>query len=159
MKPVAQCSTVVSSQELPWFLQVLLLQFLQFSSLFLQIHVLLWLLRVCPKGDAFKLVISPGKTGLNNKESQICRKKQPVRSNITSCLGWNVHVNGNNLSERVVEGTSLVVQWLRLHTAGASDSIPSQGTKIPHATQCYQHTHTYTHTHSYKNQYKNCIST
>ena len=34
-------------------------------------------------------------------------------------------------------GTSLVVQWLRLHvsTAGGVDSIPSLGTKIPHATQ------------------------
>ena len=34
-------------------------------------------------------------------------------------------------------GTSLTVQWLRLHTsiAGALGSISSQGTKIPHATQ------------------------
>ena len=33
-------------------------------------------------------------------------------------------------------GTSLVVQWLRLHvsTAGGVDSIPFLGTKIPHAT-------------------------
>ena len=32
-------------------------------------------------------------------------------------------------------GTSLVVQWLRLHTltAGGVDSISAQGTKIPHA--------------------------
>ena len=32
-------------------------------------------------------------------------------------------------------GTSLVVQWLRLHasTAGGGGSIPGQGTKIPHA--------------------------
>ena len=32
----------------------------------------------------------------------------------------------------------LVVQWLRLPicTAGDTDSIPGQGTKIPHAAQC-----------------------
>ena len=32
-------------------------------------------------------------------------------------------------------GTSLVVQWLRLHAFNAGDtgSIPGQGTKIPHA--------------------------
>ena len=32
-------------------------------------------------------------------------------------------------------GTSLVIQWLRLHTstAGGTGSIPVQGTKIPHA--------------------------
>ena len=35
-------------------------------------------------------------------------------------------------------GTSLVVQWIRLHTSNVGDtgSIPSQVTKIPHATQC-----------------------
>ena len=34
-------------------------------------------------------------------------------------------------------GTSLVVQWLRLRAPNAGDTslIPSQGTKIPHATQ------------------------
>ena len=34
-------------------------------------------------------------------------------------------------------GNSLVVQWLRLHTsiARGTGSIPSQGTKIPQATQ------------------------
>ena len=33
-------------------------------------------------------------------------------------------------------GTSLVVQWLRLHTsnAGGRGSVPGQGIKIPHAT-------------------------
>ena len=37
-------------------------------------------------------------------------------------------------------GTSLVVQWIRLHTSSVGDtgSIPSQVTKIPHATQCGQ---------------------
>ena len=36
-----------------------------------------------------------------------------------------------------MSGTSLVVQWLRLHasTAVGAGSIPGQGTKIPHATQ------------------------
>ena len=34
-------------------------------------------------------------------------------------------------------GTSLAVQWLRLHasTAGGAGSIPGWGTKIPHAGQ------------------------
>ena len=37
-------------------------------------------------------------------------------------------------------GTSLVVQWLRLHTstANSTGSIPGQGTKIPHAVLCNQ---------------------
>ena len=37
-------------------------------------------------------------------------------------------------------GTSLAVQWLRLHTstAGGTVSIPGQGTKIPHAALCGQ---------------------
>ena len=32
--------------------------------------------------------------------------------------------------------TSLVVQWLKLHTfrAGSTGSIPGEGTKIPHAS-------------------------
>ena len=36
-----------------------------------------------------------------------------------------------------IQGLPLVVQWLRLcaSTAGATDSIPDQGTKIPHASQ------------------------
>ena len=35
------------------------------------------------------------------------------------------------------QGASLVVQWLRLHTAtaGGTGSIPGQGTKILHVTQ------------------------
>ena len=34
-------------------------------------------------------------------------------------------------------GTSLAIQWLRLHTSnvGGTGSIPGRGTKIPHATQ------------------------
>ena len=36
-----------------------------------------------------------------------------------------------------IAGTSLVAQWLRLHTvnAGGGGLIPDQGSKIPHATQ------------------------
>ena len=36
---------------------------------------------------------------------------------------------------RIFLGTSLAVQWLRLHAsnAGGMSSIPGQGTKIPHA--------------------------
>jgi len=43
------------------------------------------------------------------------------------------------LSQEISEGTSLVAQWLRLHvsTAGGLDSIPGQGTKIPHALQVW----------------------
>ena len=35
-------------------------------------------------------------------------------------------------------GTSLAVQWLRVHasTAGGMGLIPGQGTKIPHAVRC-----------------------
>ena len=38
------------------------------------------------------------------------------------------------------QGISPVVQWLRLHAsnAGGVGSIPGQGTKIPHASQCGQ---------------------
>ena len=37
------------------------------------------------------------------------------------------------------EGTSLAVQWLRLHisTARGAGSIPGQGTKIPHASAAW----------------------
>ena len=39
-------------------------------------------------------------------------------------------------TQKVTFGTSLAVQWLRLHapSAGGMGSIPDQGTKIPHAT-------------------------
>ena len=39
------------------------------------------------------------------------------------------------IKTQVIHGTSLVVQWLRLHIphAGGTGSIPSRGTKIPHA--------------------------
>ena len=37
-----------------------------------------------------------------------------------------------------VTGTSLVVQWLRLHASNPEDvgSIPDLGSKTPHAAQC-----------------------
>ena len=40
----------------------------------------------------------------------------------------------------MIQGTSLEVQWLRLHasTAGFTGLIPDQGSKIPHAMQCGQ---------------------
>ena len=49
------------------------------------------------------------------------------------------------VSLRIKQGTSLVVQWLRLltSTAGDTGSIPSQGTKILHAAR---QIHTYVHT-------------
>ena len=39
--------------------------------------------------------------------------------------------------KKIVQGTSLVVQWLRLHTpsAGGVGSIPGWGTKMPRAAQ------------------------
>ena len=52
---------------------------------------------------------------------------------------WDIGgVTGIKSSE--VHGTSLVVQWLRTvvpsSTAGATGSIPGQGTKSPHGTRC-----------------------
>ena len=40
-----------------------------------------------------------------------------------------------NIWKSICIGTSLAVQWLRLHTstAGGTGLIPGQGTKIPHA--------------------------
>ena len=42
--------------------------------------------------------------------------------------------------ETIISGNSLVVQWLELGTsiAWGMDSIPGQGTKIPHALRCSQ---------------------
>ena len=48
--------------------------------------------------------------------------------------------------------TSLAIQWLRLcaSTAGGTGSIPGQGTKISHATQCNQkHIYIYTYIYIY----------
>ena len=47
-----------------------------------------------------------------------------------------------NMLEDPQGGTSLAVQWLRLHApnAGGTGSIPGRGTKIPHAPQCSQRT-------------------
>ena len=44
--------------------------------------------------------------------------------------------SGNSQIRTAGAGTSLAVQWLRLHTSTArgTDSIPGQGTKIPQAT-------------------------
>ena len=50
-------------------------------------------------------------------------------------------ITGNEqLSKWISCGTSLIVQWLRLHapTAGDTGSIPGQGTKILHYMQCGQ---------------------
>ena len=51
--------------------------------------------------------------------------------------------------KNITLGTSLMVQRLRLRApeAGGMGSIPGQGTKIPHATQCSQ-----------KNQHTSCQS-
>ena len=47
---------------------------------------------------------------------------------------------GKNVQGKIESGTSLAVQWLRLHApnAGAMCSNPGLGTKIPHATRCSQ---------------------
>ena len=46
--------------------------------------------------------------------------------------------NYNVLSQTLMAGTSLEVQWLRLCAlnAGGMGLIPGQGTKIPHAAWC-----------------------
>ena len=48
-------------------------------------------------------------------------------------VGWPETLINNN----TFAGTSLVVQWLRLHASKASDasSVPGQGAKIPPAAQ------------------------
>ena len=44
------------------------------------------------------------------------------------------------MNKKYMWGNSLAVQWLGLCTsmAGGTDSVPGQGTKIPHATPCGQ---------------------
>jgi len=53
---------------------------------------------------------------------------------MTTCnYGW---ITGGKQAERDPRyGTSLVIQWLRLHAPNAGDQglIPGKGTKIPHA--------------------------
>ena len=51
--------------------------------------------------------------------------------------GWSHHDGISALIRKDTRGTSLAVQWLRLHTssAGGMGSIPGRGTKIPHAVQ------------------------
>ena len=49
----------------------------------------------------------------------------------------HIHTQRHPNTNDAALGTSLVVQWLRLHasTAGTPGSIPGQGTKISHTTQ------------------------
>ena len=56
------------------------------------------------------------------------------------------------LLQEINGGTSLVAQWLRLHvsTAGGLDSIPGQGTKIPHALQVWPKKKKEINEHRYK---------
>ena len=52
-------------------------------------------------------------------------------------MSRELHLEMGKLRLRKVRGgTSLAVQWLRLHasTAGGAGSIPGTGTKIPRAT-------------------------
>ena len=67
-------------------------------------------------------------------------------SNSTSLLSFNMdvflkitfpYVSSLMVWNKMTTGTPLVVQWFRLSTstAGGSDLIFGQGTKIPHATQ------------------------
>ena len=55
-------------------------------------------------------------------------------------ISFKEYVNGQKI---MGTGTSLVVQWLRLHTsnAGGAGLIPGQGTKIPHAAWHVQEKH------------------
>ena len=57
---------------------------------------------------------------------------------------WGMEEIAINMSP---EGTSLVVQWLRLHgsNAGGAGLIPGQGTKIPYATWHGQNTNKQKH--------------
>ena len=52
------------------------------------------------------------------------------------CLWYIVTVSKITL-KKFSTGTSVVVQWLRVHVASAGDAgwNPGQGTKIPHALQ------------------------
>ena len=53
---------------------------------------------------------------------------------------FNLFLNFSHLfisHKKIIVGTSLVVQWLKLHASNARDvgSISGRGTKIPHAAQ------------------------
>ena len=60
----------------------------------------------------------------------------PITSQFSNLNIFNPQVD-MDIRPKVLLGTSLVVQWLRLpaSTAGGMGLIPGQGTKIPHATQ------------------------
>ena len=62
----------------------------------------------------------PGRRG----ERGSLRQRSP---SVQSC-------RGKRAASKIQPGTSLVVQWLRLHAsnAGGAGSIPGRGTKIPH---------------------------
>ena len=51
------------------------------------------------------------------------------------CLAQGLTYNRYSVIVKIMTGTSLAVQWLRLcaSNAGGTGSIPGQGTKIPHA--------------------------
>ena len=50
------------------------------------------------------------------------------------------HSFENKYIKKLITGTSLRVQWLRLHptNAGSMGSIPGWGTKVPHTVGCGQ---------------------
>ena len=67
-----------------------------------------------------------------------CRAKETINKMKRQPMdGKKIYAN-DATDKRVISGTSLVVQWLRLcaSNAGGADSIPGRGTKIPHAMQC-----------------------
>ena len=53
----------------------------------------------------------------------------------TDLSGKIINLHFDRLGLKRQWGTSLAVQWLRLHTpnAGGAGSIPGRGTKMPHA--------------------------
>ena len=97
----------------------------------------------------YLLVLTLGKSFLRLYDT----RKVPSRSRNLHALVFSVSTLGKHLPSWLLLnfislrssqlwrcGTSLAGQWLRLHTstAGGTDSIPGQGTKILHAVRCGQ---------------------
>ena len=75
----------------------------------------------------------PGDEGQRTRQIRLGSRNEDRRE-----LGKRVMGDTGVLGQlKTRAGTSLVVQWLRLHapTAGGAGLIPGQGTKIPHAAQ------------------------
>ena len=62
-------------------------------------------------------------------------RKQAIRTLVSSFLLNDRKEKRNKKAQKSYLGTSLAVQWLRLHASNVegSGSMPGQETKIPHA--------------------------